>query len=139
MQLVLNHAKAHTGMRLPCLNEVGDALSCAEMGICQHGVFLLVCPDQIADVFGCDGQDNVGCGDADSQGDGGAEQDVAVAGDDGAGHGCDKDVQRAGEDSLACFSGGRQRPDGAGEAVLEAEGLCQGVVDGLLAANRLPI
>jgi hypothetical protein len=139
VQLALDHAKSHAGMRLSGLDELGDPLLCAKMRICQHGVFFLVCPDEVANIFRCDWQDNVGSGDADSQGHGASEKNVAVARDNGAGHGCDEDVQRTGEDPLARFPWWCQRADGACEAVLKTEGPCQGVIDGFLAANRLVV
>jgi hypothetical protein len=126
-------------MCLACFDEVVDARFCPEVGVGNDGVFLLVRPGQVADVVHCDGQHGVGGGDADGGGHAGAQQDVAVACDDGAGHGGDEDVQGAGEDALAGLLGRGQRADGAGERVLEAQRLGEGVVDGLLAADGLAV
>ena len=104
VQLVLHHAGCHARVRLSGLDEVRDSFSCAQMRVCQDWVLLLIGPYEIAHVPGCDGQDYVGCGDADCEGNGRSEEDVAVARDDRSGHGCDKNVQRTREYLLAGFS-----------------------------------
>lgn len=139
MNLVLDHTNSHTSMSLARLDEVVDARFCAEMGVRNHRILLLVGPDEVADVVHCDGQDGVGGGQPHGGGDAGAQHDVAVAGDDGASHGGDQHVQGAGEDLLARLLGRRQRAHGAGERVLQAQRRGQRVVDGLLPADGLAV
>ena len=139
MDLVLNHANGHTCVGLARLNEVVDPRFCPEMRVGNNRVLLLVGPNQVANVVRGDGQNGVGGCNADGGGHTGAQQEVAVACDDGAGHGGNKDVQGAGEDPLAGLLGRGERADGACERVLEAQGLGQGAVDGLLAADGLAV
>lgn len=85
-ELALDQTDGSERMRLASLNEMADLLLGPEMRICEHGVFLLVFPYQVADVPCGDGQYDIGGSNANCDRNGGAEQDVAVARDDGAGH-----------------------------------------------------
>jgi len=102
-QLALDHTNSSLRMCLSSLDELRDPVLHPEMGIRQHGVFLFVGPDEVSDVLGGDGQHELCSGDADSDGDGGSKEDVAVARDDGTGHGGDEDVESAWENLLAGF------------------------------------
>lgn len=139
VDLVLDDADGHAGVGLARVDEVGDACFCAQVGVGQDGVLFLVRPQQVADVVHGEGQDGVGGGETDGGRDGGAQQDVAVTGDNGAGHGGDEDVQGAGEDALAGLAGRGEGAQGGGERVLEAQRLGQGAVDGGLAADGLAV
>ena len=135
--LVLDHAHAHLRVGHARLPEAGHALLRPQVGVGQDGVPRLVLPDQIANVLHGEGQNGVGGANTDGCGDGCAEQDVAVSGDDAASHARNQDVQGTGEDSLARLFGRGQGADGGGERVLETEGFGEGVVHAILGADGL--
>lgn len=137
--LVLQHAGRHLAVRNARLHKSGDTLLGPEVVLGNDGVALLVGPEQVTDVPRGDGEDGPRSDDADGDGHGRTEQDVAVAGDDAAGHGRDEDVDGAGHDLLARLLGRSQRRDGAGERVLQAQGLGQPRVDLVLGLGSISV
>ncbi|GAB1195125.1 hypothetical protein APSETT444_004379 [Aspergillus pseudonomiae] len=96
------------------------------------GDLLLVLPHQVGDVAHGHRQEGPGGHGTEGERRGGAQQDTAVAGHDGTGHGRDDDIGAAGEETLAGLGRRGQRGDGVGESVLDVEGPGQEVVEAVL-------
>lgn len=106
-----------------------DAVARAQVGVGDGGEALLVRPQQLRDVAHGDGEDDPAGADAERQGEGGAQEDVAVPRHDAARHRRHQHVHEARHQLLAALARRRQRGDGRGEGPLEAEGLVYGRVD----------
>lgn len=116
-------------------NGLLDALAQLDVGLCHGGEFLLVLPRQVGDVPHRDGQHGPAGADAQGKRHGGAQHNVAVAGEDAAGHGGDEDVDGAGHELLAALARGGQGGDCAGEGLLEVKGRVDGLVDLVLGGD----
>lgn len=130
--LLLQHGGAHLTVGNTRLHEPGHAFLGPEMVLGNDRVALLIGPDQVADIPGGEGEDSVRGDDTDGDGHGAAEEDVPVASDNAAGHSRDQHIDGTRHDLLARLLGGSQRRNGAGEGVLEAQGLGQSIVDFVL-------
>lgn len=106
--LFVDVLSAGLGVDLGHLQALEDVLARPDVGLGDDGELLLVLPEQTADVVHGDGEDEPAGADAEGEGGGGAEQDVAVAADDAAGHARDQDVDEARHELLAALAGGRQ-------------------------------
>lgn len=82
---------------------------------------LLVLPCQVRDVPHGDGEDDPASANTERKGRSCAEEDVAVARDDAAGHGGDKNVDSAGHELLVRLAGRGEGGDGSCEGLFEVE------------------
>lgn len=133
--LVVNVLCAHLPVDLGKRNGLLDTLAQLDVRLCHGGELLLVLPRQVGDVPHRDGQHGPASADAQGKRHGGAQHDVAVAGEDAAGHGGDEDVDGAGHELLAALARGRQGGDCAGEGLLEVKGRVDGLVDLVLGGD----
>lgn len=125
------------GVDLGEADALGEALTQPDVRLGNDGEPLLVLPGEVGDVAHGDGQHGPAGTDAQGEGEGSAEDDAAVAGDDAAGHGGDEDVDGTGHELLAALPRGCQGRNGAGEGLLEVEGLVHGLVDLVLGGDGI--
>lgn len=133
--LVVDHARAQIRVNLSEASALLNTLTDPNVRVGHNGEPLLVLPGEVGDVAHGDGQDGPGGADADGEREGGAEEDVAVAGDNATGHRGDEDVDGTGHELLAAGPRGRERGNCVGEGLLEVERRVDRVVDLVLGGD----
>ena len=104
-------------MRYTRLDKPADPVMHTSMGVSKRRESLLIRPSKIANIAHSDRKDSLSGGKAYNGGDGGAQHDVAVAGDDAASHSGDQDVDTIGQQPFTRLACWRQRGDGVCEVV----------------------
>lgn len=117
------------------MNSPLDALAQLDVRLGHGGELLLVLPRKVGHVAHGDGEHRPAGTDAEGEGEGGAQHDASVPGEDAASHGSDQDVDSAGHELLAALSRGRQGGDCAGEGLLQVKGRIHGLVDLVLGGH----
>ena len=111
----------HLRVCLSGLDEVRNTIADTNVIIADDRVLLLILPDQISNIAGGDGENSIRGSNSSGNGHDTTEQDIAVSGNDAAGHGCDENVDGAGEKTFAAFSGRGEGLQCGDEGVLEVE------------------
>lgn len=129
----------HLRVCLSSLDEVRNTITDTNVVIADNRVLFLILPDQISNIAGGDGENSIRSSNSGGNGHDTTEQDVAVSGNDAAGHGCDENVDGAGEKTFAAFSGRGEGLQCGDEGVLEVECFGEAFVDVIFGFDGLGV